>query len=413
MPPPEIRNLPGLPRYGPDSAVFFPIPGTLNLGAARAAPPPFPIRSNATLSPMQSEKLNILYVDDEEQNLVSFKAAFRRYHHVYTANSGRAGLEILQQHPIHLIVTDQRMPEMTGIQFLEKVIHLYPDTVRMILTGFSDVEVIISAINTGRVFRYITKPWDQNELRMTLDNASQFYWLQQKNKTLVEELQQKVLEQEKTLKLFQKYVPEEVVQQTLQADESDLFRGEVRHVTVLFCDVRGFTTFSEQMTPPEVVDFLNAYYTLMADCIRLHKGTVNQFVGDEIFACFGAPLLSEQNERNAVFCALEMIQRLDKLNERYAARLGRRIAVGIGIHAGEVVAGNTGSEDRIGYSVTGDTVNTGSRIESLTRDFPNAILVSETVYRQVAHLVNAQAWEPVVLRGKKEPSQVYQLQGAK
>lgn len=412
MPAPEIRNLSRLPRYGPWRAVFFPIPGTLNLGAARAAPPPFSLRSNAT-SPMQSEKLNILYVDDEEQNLVSFKAAFRRYHHVYTANSGRAGLEILQQHPIHLIVTDQRMPEMTGIQFLEKVIHLYPDTVRMILTGFSDVEVIISAINTGRVFRYITKPWDQNELRMTLDNASQFYWLQQKNKTLVEELQQKVLEQEKTLKLFQKYVPEEVVQQTLQADESDLFRGEVRHVTVLFCDVRGFTTFSEQMTPPEVVDFLNAYYTLMADCIRLHKGTVNQFVGDEIFACFGAPMLSEQNERNAVFCALEMIKRLDKLNERYAGKLGRRIAVGIGIHAGEVVAGNTGSEDRIGYSVTGDTVNTGSRIESLTRDFPNAILVSETVYRQVEPLVNVRAWEPVVLRGKKDPCQVYQLLGAK
>jgi class 3 adenylate cyclase len=203
------------------------------------------------------------------------------------------------------------------------------------------------------------------------------------------------------------------VQQTLQADESDLFRGEVRHVAVLFCDVRGFTTFSEQMTPPEVVDFLNAYYGIMADCIRLHKGTVNQFVGDEIFACFGAPLLTEGNEQNAVFCALEMVKRLDKLNERYAARLGRRIAVGIGIHAGEVVAGNTGSEDHIGYSVTGDTVNTGSRIESLTRDFPNAILVSETVYRQVEHLVNAQAWEPVVLRGKKDPSRLYQLQGAK
>jgi class 3 adenylate cyclase len=362
---------------------------------------------------MKPEKLNILYVDDEEQNLVSFKAAFRRYHNVYTANSGMAGLEILQQYPIQLIVTDQRMPEMTGIQFLEKVIHVYPDTIRMILTGFSDIEVIISAINTGRVFRYITKPWDQNELRMTLDNACQFYSLQQKNKTLVEELQQKVLEQEKTLKLFQKYVPEEVVQQTLKADESDLFRGEIRHVAVLFCDVRGFTTFSEQMTPPEVVDFLNAYYGIMAESIRRHKGTVNQFVGDEIFACFGAPLLSHQNEQNAVFCALEMIGRLDQLNELYARRLGRRISVGIGIHAGEVVAGNTGSEDRIGYSVTGDTVNTGSRIESLTREFPDTILISDVVYKQVKHLVTATAWEPVLLKGKKAPFQVYQVQTLK
>jgi class 3 adenylate cyclase len=362
---------------------------------------------------MENEKLNILYVDDEEQNLISFKAAFRRYHNIFTANSGREGMEILLNREIHLIITDQRMPEMTGIQFLEKVIHLYPDTIRMILTGFSDVEVIISAINTGRVFRYITKPWDQNELRMTIDNACQFYTLQQRNKILVEQLQEKVLEQEKTLKLFQKYVPEEVVQQTLKADESDLFRGEIRHVAVLFCDVRGFTTFSEQMSPPEVVEFLNAYYGIMADCIRQYKGRVNQFVGDEIFACFGAPLLTEQNEQNAVLCAIDMIKRMDQLNQLFAQKLGYRITVGIGIHAGEVVAGNTGSEDRIGYSVTGDTVNTGSRIESLTREYPDAILISEAVYNKVCNVINAQPWQPVLLKGKKEPFRVYQVEGLK
>jgi class 3 adenylate cyclase len=360
---------------------------------------------------METDKLNILYVDDEEQNLVSFKAAFRRYHNIFTANSGKAGLEILQNENIHLIISDQRMPEMTGIQFLEKVIPAYPDTIRMILTGFSDIEVIIGAINTGRVFRYITKPWDQNELKMTIDNACQFYWLQQKNKKLVEELQQKVLEQEKTLKLFQKYVPEEVVAQTLNAAESDLFKGELRHVTVLFCDVRGFTTFSEQISPREVVDFLNAYYGIMTECIKKHKGIVNQFVGDEIFACFGAPSITLNHEPNAVFCALEMMQRLEKLNQTFEPKLGKKVQIGIGIHSGEVVAGNTGSEERIGYSITGDTVNTGSRIESITRDYPNTILISNPVYEKVKNLVNVKTWEPTILRGKKEPIQLYEVTG--
>ncbi len=358
---------------------------------------------------MDPKKLNILYVDDEAENLFSFRATFRRYHTIFTANSAAAGLEILQSQPIQLIITDQRMPEMTGMEFLETILPAYPDPIRMILTGFSDVEVIINAINTGRVFRYITKPWDEDELKMTIDNAAQFYWLQQKNKNLVEELRLKVLEQERTLRLFQKYVPEEVVQQTLKADVTDLFKGELRYVAVLFCDVRGFTTFSEQMEPQEVVSFLNAYYGLMTEVIHKHQGIVNQFVGDEIFACFGAPLHTLQNEENAVFCALEMMKRLRILNEMFQAKHGHKVEVGIGVHAGLVVAGNTGSEDRIGYSITGDTVNTGSRIESITRNTPNTILISETVYDKVKDLVEAKPWKPVMLKGKKEPFQVYEI----
>ena len=102
---------------------------------------------------------NILYVDDEENNLTSFKATFRKYYNVYTAQSGREGMNILREHDIKVVITDQRMPEMTGVQFLEAIIHEFPFTIRMILTGFSDIESIIKAINTGRVYRYITKPW--------------------------------------------------------------------------------------------------------------------------------------------------------------------------------------------------------------------------------------------------------------
>lgn len=356
-----------------------------------------------------SKNFTILYVDDEPQNLISFKATFRREYNVLTATSGKEGLEIMRNKEVHLIITDQRMPEMTGVQFLEIVLPEYPEAIRMILTGFSDVEAIIDAINNGRVFRYITKPWNETELRMTIENARQLYELQQNNKRLYSDLQYKVEEQERTLKLFMKYVPEAIVQKTLKEEEDSMFTGEQRYSTVLFCDIRGFTPMSEALNPKEVVGFLNDYYAIMTDVIKRHDGTVNQFVGDEIFAAFGAPVETPNNEQNAVFCALEMMQKLEELNEKYKEKIGHDIEMGIGINAGEVVAGNLGSEDKLSYSLTGDTVNTGKRIESLTKDHPNSVLISEQVYERVQDSINVKAWDPIEVKGKREPVQVYQV----
>jgi adenylate cyclase len=358
---------------------------------------------------MENKTHTILFVDDEQQNLVSFKAVFRRDYNLKTAISGEEGLAILKNEKVDLIITDQRMPQMTGIQFLEKVIPEFPDTVRMILTGFSDIEAIVSAINTGRVYRYITKPWDENELRMTIENACQLSELQSKNKQLVVDLRQKVEEQEKTLQLFMRYVPEAVVEKALHSTADTIFDGEQRHITVLFCDIRGFTPMSEEMTPKEVVSFLNDYYSMMTEVIRKCNGIVAQFVGDEIFAAFGAPIATENNEQNAVFSALEMMRQLQTLNEKYLKNFNREIKMGIGINAGEVVAGNLGSEERIDYSLTGDTVNTGKRIETITKDMPNSILVSDSVYQKTQQLFDFKEFEPLHVKGKKDKIQVYEV----
>jgi sigma-B regulation protein RsbU (phosphoserine phosphatase) len=143
----------------------------------------------------------ILYLDDERDNLIVFNSAFRREYEVHLASSGQEGLEILKEHEIMVIITDQRMPGMTGIQFLEKIIPVYPHCIRMILTGFSDIEAIIQAINTGRVYRYITKPWNKEELKMNIDKAIEIYQLRYQNLKLIRDLQevnqtleQKVLE---------------------------------------------------------------------------------------------------------------------------------------------------------------------------------------------------------------------------
>ncbi len=362
---------------------------------------------------MKNEKYTILYVDDEQQNLVSFKAVFRRDYNVMTALSGEEGLSILQNETVDLVITDQRMPHMTGIQFLEKIIPEFPETVRMILTGFSDVEAIIGAINTGQVYRYITKPWDENELRMTIENASQLSGLQSKNKQLICDLRQKMEEQEKTLQLFMRYVPEPVVEKALNSTADSIFDGEQRNVAVLFCDIRGFTPMSEELSPKEVVSFLNDYYSMMTEVIRKCNGTVAQFVGDEVFAAFGAPLATENNEQNAVFCGLEMMRQLQKLNKKYVEKFDLEIKMGIGINAGEVVAGNLGSVERMDYSLTGDTVNTGKRIETITKEMPNSVLVSDTVYQKTKELFEFEEFDPLFVKGKKKKIQVYKALGKK
>ncbi len=352
---------------------------------------------------------SILYVDDEEHNLISFKAAFRRDYNVFTALSAKEGFEILKHNDIGLVITDQRMPEITGVQFLEKIVSEYPNTIRMILTGYSDIDAIVEAINNGHIYRYITKPWDYNELKIAIENAKQLYLLQLKNKKLIEELQNKILEQEKILKLFEKYVPNSVVEKVLTKGEESIFEGELREVTILFCDLRGFTALCETLKPQQTVNFLNTYYSLMTKCVKKHDGFVAQFVGDEVFAVFGAPITNNNNETNAVYCALDMLDAINELNSKFKELLNKNIAVGIGINSGLVVAGNLGSEDRIEYSITGDTVNTGKRIETLTKDTPNSILISHSVYTKVKDKFITVEKPPIQVKGKQEMLTLYQV----
>src|SRR5471030_1361115 len=133
---------------------------------------------------MASNKIAILYVDDEENNLFSFKATFRIKYDVYTAPGGEEALKILAQKQVHVIITDQRMPGMTGVEFLEKVLESYPDPMRILLTGYADMGAVVDAVNKGKIFHYLAKPWNEEELDMTINRAYQKYL----EKALMEEL---------------------------------------------------------------------------------------------------------------------------------------------------------------------------------------------------------------------------------
>ncbi len=124
---------------------------------------------------METNKINILYVDDELNNLVSFKAVFRMKYNISTAISGEEAISILRSKQINIIITDQRMPQMTGVEFLESIIPEFPDPIRILLTGYADMNAVIDAINKGKIFHYLTKPWNEEELDMTIGRAFDVY----------------------------------------------------------------------------------------------------------------------------------------------------------------------------------------------------------------------------------------------
>ena len=124
---------------------------------------------------MSEKKIDILYVDDEENNLISFKATFRLTYNITIASSADAAMKILENKSVEIIITDQRMPNMTGIEFLEKILEKYPDPVRILLTGFADMSAVIDAVNKGKIFHYLSKPWDEHELDETIKKAFEVY----------------------------------------------------------------------------------------------------------------------------------------------------------------------------------------------------------------------------------------------
>ena len=132
---------------------------------------------------MSKNKINILYVDDEQNNLVSFKATFRIKYNVHTALSGDEAMQIIDSTPIDVIITDQRMPNMTGVEFLEKVLETHPEPMRILLTGYADMSAVVDAVNKGKIFHYLSKPWNEEELSMSIERAYEVY---QEKKNIVD-----------------------------------------------------------------------------------------------------------------------------------------------------------------------------------------------------------------------------------
>lgn len=208
--------------------------------------------------------------------------------------------------------------------------------------------------------------------------------------------------------IFQKYVPKDVVQRALQLQDGGRLSAKV-YATVLFSDIRGFTSTSERMQPEEVVAFLNDYLQRMVEIVFDEGGIVDKFIGDAVMAIFGAPLSRPDDPLRAVRAAQRMLQELDRFNEDQAKKGGVHIRIGIGIHSGMVIAGNIGSDRKMEYTVIGDTVNIASRVQDLTKEFGVEIIITQGCYDGTQRAVPARLLPPVHVKGKEHALTVYEV----
>ena len=214
-------------------------------------------------------------------------------------------------------------------------------------------------------------------------------------------------DRERIREAFGKYVTPEIRDQIL-AGRIPL-NGERTEATMLFSDLRDFTSYVEENSPEEVIRSMRAYFTDMEKAIRAHKGLVLQYVGDEIEAVFGVPLRDECHTDKALLAALEMRKSLEELNKLRLEEGKNPFRHGIGIHTGEVLAGNTGSEDRLSYALIGDTVNLASRIQGLTKIFHCDILVSEQTVKGLRNSFQIEKESPHMVKGYSKPITVYRI----
>jgi class 3 adenylate cyclase len=347
----------------------------------------------------QQYEYNILYVDDEVNNLNSFRAALRRYYNVFTAESGAEGIDIISKNDIHVVVTDQRMPNMTGVQFLQHI----PgdqDNIRIILTGFSDIESIIEAINTGKVYRYITKPWDKDELKITIDNAVETVMLRRNNRKLITELQannehleekvrSRTLEVERQKELIQaakmqsdslllNILPDEIAEELKRFGRS--YARKHNQVSVLFADIKGFTHVAETLSPEKLVTALDEVFRAFDNIVDKYDMEKIKTIGDAYMCACGLPRSDSENAIKAVRAALDMQQFITGFGLACKIQNLPVFEIRIGIHTGPVIAGVVGSR-KFAYDIWGDTVNMASLMEK--HGEPGMINISSSTYNLI------------------------------
>ncbi|MCS7298564.1 MAG: adenylate/guanylate cyclase domain-containing protein [Spirochaetia bacterium] len=221
--------------------------------------------------------------------------------------------------------------------------------------------------------------------------------------SMVEQIEEK----EKMRDIMNKVVSEEIAKELMKKGIE--LGGEMRFVSMLFSDIRGFTSMSEKMDPRDLISILNEYMTEMVEIVKRYKGVVDKFVGDEIMVVYGAPVsFGEQNDALlSVVTAYEMIKRMDTLHERWKEEGKPLLMPGIGINSGNVVAGNMGSKDRLSYTVIGDAVNTAARLCGAAPG--KTCIVSENTYSLVKDFFEFEEQEPIKVKGKSEPLRIYKV----
>jgi adenylate cyclase len=212
----------------------------------------------------------------------------------------------------------------------------------------------------------------------------------------------------KIQKAMEKYVSKDVMSNVLRHIDDVKLGGKRADISVLLADIRGFTSISENLEPEQVSALLNSYFSEMHPIILEHNGMLNKYMGDALLAVFGAPVENQEHPYMAVKCAIKMLDKVKELQKKWFDQYNCLIDIGIAISTGDAFLGNIGSEDRLEYTVIGDTVNVASRIESLNKVFNTHLLISDMTYKRIDKIV-AFKLSSVPIRGKAEPIDIYEV----
>jgi len=351
---------------------------------------------------------SLLVVDDvrENRDMLSRRMA-RQGYEVDTAEDGQAALKQVASGSYDLILLDVLMPGLSGLEVLERIRkeHSRWELPVIMFTAMDGSSDIVRALDMG-ANDYVTKPVD---LKVVLARIETQIILKDRMDEVTKLAQQLELRNVFIRKTFGRYTSDEIVSEVLATPESLYLGGEKRVVTVLISDLRGFSTLSERLDPEQVVSLLNNFLSTMTDVINRHQGTIDEFLGDAILTLFGAPVARDNDPLRAVRCAVEMQLAMDQVNQWNREHSLPEVAMGIGIHTGEVVVGNIGSRKRTKYGVVGTTVNLASRFESLT--LGGQILISQTTRDEVADVVRCRGEITTNPKGASEPMVVHDVEG--
>ncbi len=337
----------------------------------------------------------LLVVDDNKVNrLLLGRSLEQQGHKVATAENGRIALEMLRAEAYDLVLLDMEMPEMDGFQVLEQLMadRALRDLPVIVTSSLEGVSNIVRCIELGAE-DYLSKPINPVLLKARIGASLEKKRLRDQQKELV-----------------RRFATSEVAQDLQQSGFS--LGGKRVFASVMFSDIRGFTSLVESQPPEETIELLNTYYTLMFDAISGHGGVVNQMIGDGLMAIFGAPLPLPEHCARAVEAAQEMIELIAMFNQERVAMGKAEIRIGIGIATGDMVAGYTGTQQRATYTCIGDTVNLAARLEAHTKEAKRAILIDEATRSGLGLAPQIEPLGGVQFKGKAGPVEVYAVPNA-
>jgi class 3 adenylate cyclase len=375
-----------------------------------------------------SEAATVLLVDDEPRVLDALEALLGLEHRVLRAEKPEEALRLLATEPVAVVVSDQRMPGMLGTELLARSRAIASDSVRILLTAFTDADALMESINAAGIYHFVLKPWDPTELRLLITRGVERYRLVRERERLVRDLGARNLELEEALAdlraaqadvereaalraQLQRYVSPRLVDLALAEGTLLASPGAWRPATVLFADIRGFTRLIESTPAPVTIRLLDEYFAAMIDIVFEHQGTVEQLIGDEIVALFGLTENEPDAAARAVFAALDMVEGVRALATRWAAAGLPTFDIGVGISSGRVMAGTIGSDRRRELIVVGRPMIAAARIQRMTRLFEAHIIAGEETFAEVKGRVRHRELGTPRLKGIKHRATLYEILG--